>query len=189
MANNLGSLAKELLSSDVLKGISKQTDVSTDDVAGILASALPALLNGANKQATQKSTAESFLQAIQSHGANDTSNITSFLKNVDAEDGAKIISHLLGSSTETVAKDVVKSSKSSIKTGDVVKVLAIAAPLLMNLIAKKSGTKKDSDLSSIVGLLGNKEVASLATSLLGGGKKNDGLDLGDVVGLVGKFLK
>lgn len=196
MANNLSSLAKTLLSSDALKGISKQTDISAEDVSSILTTALPALLNGANKQATQKSTAEGFLEALKSHGANDTSNITSFLKNVDVEDGAKIIKHLLGSNTSAVTKEVAKSSKTGIKSADVAKVLAVAAPLIMSLIGKQTGKKKESDtstaLASITALLGNKEVQTLATSLLGGkktSKKDDGIDLGDVINIASKFLK
>ena len=196
MANNLGSLAKVLLSSDALKGISKQTDISAEDVSSILTTALPALLNGANKQATQKSTAEGFLEALQTHGANDTSNLTSFLKNVDVEDGAKIIKHLLGSNTTSLTKEVAKSSKSGIKAADVAKVLAVAAPLIMSLIGKQTGKKKEKDattaLASITTLLGNKEVQTLATSLLGGNKSNkkdDGVDLDDVINIASKLIK
>lgn len=191
MANNLGALAKVLLSSDALSGISKQTNVSNDAVSSILSTALPALLNGANQQATQKSTAESFLEALATHGANDTSDITSFLKNVDAKDGAKIIEHLLSGNTNTIAKEVAKTSNTGIKAGDVVKVLAVAAPLIMSLIGKQTAKKKNDDvLSSVTSLLGNKEVASLASSLLGGkSNKNSGIDLGDVLNIAGKLLK
>lgn len=196
MANNLTSIAKTLLSSDALKGISKQTGVATEDVSSILSSALPSLLNGANKQATTKSTAEGFLEALQTHGANDTSNLTSFLKNVDIEDGSKIIKHLLGSETKTVAKDVAKTTKSNVKAEDVSNVLAVAAPLVMSLIGKQTTSKKNKDtstaLSSITSLLGNKEVKSLATSLLGNKtskKKDDSIDLGSVINIASKFLK
>lgn len=191
MANNLGALAKVLLSSDALKGISKQTDVSSSDVSSILSTALPALLNGASQQATQKSTAESFLEAIQNHGANDTSDIASFLKNVDAKDGKKIIEHLLSGKTNDVAKEVAKTSNTGIKSADVVKVLAVAAPLIMSLIGKQTSKKKNDDpLSSITSLLGNNEVQSLATTLLGGkANKNSGIDLGDVLSIASKFIK
>lgn len=188
MANNLTTLAKTLLSSDAIKGISKQTNVSVEDVSSILTNALPELLNGANKQATQKSTAQGFLEALQSHGANDTSNITSFLKNVDMEDGAKIIGHLLGSNESEVTKKVAKTTKAS-KAGDVAKVLAIAAPLVMSLIGKQTSNNKkdDNPLSAITSLLGKNDIQSLAGSLLGG--KDGEIDLGDVLNLAGKFLK
>lgn len=191
MANNLNSLAKILLSSDAISGISKQTNVSSADVTSILSTALPALLNGANKQASQKSTAESFLEALQNHGANDTSNISSFLKNVDAKDGAKIIEHLLGGKTKDVAKDVAKTSSTGVKSADVVKVLAVAAPLIMSLIGKQANKKKDGDaLTSIASMLGSDEVKSLATSLLGAKtNKNSNIDLADVLNIAGKLFK
>ena len=191
MANNLGSLAKTILSSDALSAIAKQTNVSSDAVSEILSNALPALLNGANQQATQKSTAESFLEAIQSHGSNDTSNIGSFLKNVDIDDGAKIVKHLLGSNSDTLTKKVAKTSKSGIKAGDVAKVLAVAAPLIMSFLGKQAkGKKNDNPLSAITGLLGGNEITNLASSLLGGNsKKDDGIDLGDVLNIAGKLLK
>lgn len=191
MANNLGSLAKTILSSDALSAIAKQTNVSSDAVSEILSNALPALLNGANQQATQKSTAEGFLEAIQSHGSNDTSNIGSFLKNVDIDDGAKIVKHLLGSNFDTLTKKVAKTSKSGIEAGDVAKVLAVAAPLIMSFLGKQANGKENSNpLSAITGLLGGNEITNLASSLLGGNsKKDDGIDLGDVLNIAGKLLK
>jgi len=165
---NTQSILKQLLSSDALKGITSSTGVTGSDVSNILSQALPQLLSGANKQATSKSTAESFAQALMSHSTDKTTNLTSFFKNVDLEDGAKIVSHLLGSSNKTVSSI---ASKTSTNAKDVSNVLSAAAPLLMSLLGQNtSANKKNADITSILSsatsLLGNSDVTSLATSLL-----------------------
>lgn len=194
MANDIQSLVKQMLSNDSLKALGKQSGVSATDVESILKNVLPDLLNGASQQASQKTTAASFLEAITNHGANDTSNLASFFNKADADDGSKIIAHLLGGNTEDITKKAAK--KTGLDTGSVVKVLAFAAPLLMSLLGKqaKDNKKDDNDLGDVVGaLLGKNSLAGLlGSSLLGGGKtskKDDGLDLGDVASLIGNVLK
>ena len=162
MADNaLNTIMKTLLSSDALSGIASTTGASESDVSSVLTSVLPSLLNGANTQATQTSTAASFVQALTDHSEKDTSDLTSFFKNVDLTDGTKIVKHLLGSTgTEETTKAAAKSS--GVSAAQVAKIVAAAAPLLMTLVgkqtAKKSSSKKSDDSTSI--------VSSLATSLL-----------------------
>ena len=88
---DITSLIGTLLSSDSISGVSKTTKSSSNDVTSILTAALPLLLDGAKAQAEDTSTAASFSKALASHGKDDTSDIASFLKNVDMEDGGKII--------------------------------------------------------------------------------------------------
>ena len=168
MANN--SLLSSLLTPATLKGIASMTGVSANDVSSILTSALPTLLNGASKQSSQAKTAESFANALLQHADKDTKSISTFLKNVDIDDGAKIVSHLLGATgTTSATKKAAKESGIDAKT--VAKVLSIAAPLLMSLLGKQS--KKDNkkgdtlNLASVAGsLLSNADVGSLLTGLL-----------------------
>ena len=167
---DLSSVMTTLLSSDSVKTLSKKTGSSQSDVTNVLTSALPLLLEGANSQAKDKSTAESFAKALLQHSEEDTSDLSGFLSNVDMEDGAKIIGHLLGSGTDSTTKKVSKSSGTS--SDNTAQILAAAAPLLMSLLGQESKkTTKKSDKNELMGdvleaVLDNVDVGSLLTGLL-----------------------
>ncbi len=166
---DMSSLITTLLSSDSVSGVSKATKASSSNVQSVLNAALPLLLNGAKAQSEDESTAESFANALLSHGQKDTSNLTSFLKNVDLEDGGKIVKHLLGS-TDSVEEIAKESGVSAKETGN---ILSAAAPLLMSLLGQDSASKKNNNTAAVLSvasvLLQNVDVGDLLGNLLGGG--------------------
>lgn len=198
---DINSLIGTLLSSDSVSGVSKATKSSDKDVQNVLNAALPMLLKGAKNQSEDKSTAESFASALLSHGKKDTSNVSSFLKNVDLDDGAKIISHLLGNDDDSVKK-IAKSS--GVSTKEAGNILSAAAPLLMSLLGQDSASSKKADnnvaLELADTLLKNVDVGDLLGDLLGGStkkkttkkassKKKDN-DTAELIGdLLGNLLK
>ena len=174
----------------------KATKADNNEVASDLNAALPMLLKGAKKQSEDKDTAESFATALLSHGKKDTSNLSSFLKNVDLDDGSKIIGHLLGKDDDSVKKIAKSSGVSTKKTGD---ILSAAAPLLMSLLGQESASKKSDNnvaLELAGALLKNVDVGDLIGDLLGGdnkkkksSKKKDN-DAGEIIGdILGALLK
>ncbi len=193
---DINSLLGTLLSSDSVSGVSKATKADNNEVASVLNAALPLLLKGAKKQSEDKDTAESFATALLSHGKKDTSNLSSFLKNVDLDDGSKIIGHLLGKEDDSVKKIAKSSGVSAKKTGD---ILSAAAPLLMSLLGQESASKKSDNnvaLELAGALLKNVDVGDLIGDLLGGdnkkkksSKKKDN-DAGEIIGdILGALLK
>ena len=193
---DINSLLGTLLSSDSVSGVSKATKADDKEVASVLYAALPLLLKGAKKQSEDKDTAESFATALLSHGKKDTSNLSSFLKNVDLDDGSKIIGHLLGKDDDSVKKIAKSSGVSAKKTGD---ILSAAAPLLMSLLGQESASKKSDNnvaLELAGALLKNVDVGDLIGDLLGGdnkkkksSKKKDN-DAGEIIGdILGALLK
>ena len=193
---DINSLLGTLLSSDSVSGVSKATKADNNEVASVLNAALPMLLKGAKKQSEDKDTAESFATALLSHGKKDTSNLSSFLKNVDLDDGSKIIGHLLGKDDDNVKKIAKFSGVSAKKTGD---ILSAAAPLLMSLLGQESASKKSDNnmaLELAGALLKNVDVGDLIGDLLGGdnkkkksSKKKDN-DAGEIIGdILGALLK
>ena len=193
---DMTSLLGVLLSSDSVSGVSKATKADDKEVASVLNAALPMLLKGAKKQSEDKDTAESFATALLSHGKKDTSNLSSFLKNVDLDDGSKIIGHLLGKDDNSVKKIAKTSGVSTKKTGD---ILSAAAPLLMSLLGQESASKKSDNnvaLELAGALLKNVDVGDLIGDLLGGdnkkkksSKKKDN-DAGEIIGdILGALLK
>lgn len=164
---DLQKLAGTLLSGDALAGIGKASGASASDVGSVLQNALPALLQGAKGQADNKDTTEGFVGALAQHAKNDSSDLTSFLGNIDLEDGGKIIGHLLGGEQKATTKKVAKASGvSQKKTGN---ILSAAAPLLMNLLGQQAeeDEEKESGISGLMGsLLGNVDMSSLLGGLL-----------------------
>lgn len=164
---DLSKIAGSLLSNDSLKGLSSLTGASNSDITSVLTSALPSLLSGATEQAKNESTAASFAGALAQHAKDDTSDLTSFLGNVDLADGAKIIGHLLGSGKEETVKKAAKASGvSEKKTGD---ILSAIAPMLLSLLGQQAeeDDDKEAGASGLVGaLLDNVDVGSLLSGLI-----------------------
>lgn len=166
---DISSIMTTLLSSDSVKNLSKKTGSSQKDVTNVLTSALPLLLDGANGQAKDESTAESFVKALAKHGDNDTSDIAGFLGNVDMEDGAKIIGHLLGAGTESTTKKVSKASGAS--SDSTAQIMSAAAPLLMSLLGQETKQERDNGdiIADVIGsVIKNVDVGSLVMGMLGG---------------------
>ena len=133
---DLNSLMGTLLSGDSIANISQISGTSQQNVKDVLSSALPALLNGAGKQATDESTVEGFAGALLDHAKVDTSDIASFMSNVDIEDGGKIIGHLLGKDQEAATQEA--ATRAGLSVGKTGIILALLAPMLMSLLGQQT---------------------------------------------------
>ena len=143
---DITSLLGTVVSQDTMSQIGRAANVPTKDVQSVLMSALPSLLGGALNQATSQSTASGFAGALNQHAASNTSNLGSFLSSVDLDDGAKIIGHLLGGNSNAVAQQAAE--KSGLSLGQTLKILSIAAPLLMSLLGKTAQTQQQAQTQS-----------------------------------------
>ena len=137
---DITSLLGTVVSQDTMSQIGRAANVPTKDVQSVLMSALPSLLGGALNQATSQSTASGFAGALNQHAASNTSNLGSFLSSVDLDDGAKIIGHLLGNNSNAVAQQA--AAKSGLSLGQTLKILSIAAPLVMSLLGKTAQSQQ-----------------------------------------------
>ena len=170
---DMNDVMKSMLGSGALGQVSQMLGVNESEAGSAIETVLPMLLQGMQGQAKNKDTQQSFLQALQDHSQQDTSDFTSFLKNVDTEDGAKIVNHLLGSKQEEVAAKAKK--KSGLDTKTIMKIMAIAAPFLMSQMGKSAKTAKQTS--------GSDDMLSIVGGLL------DGVDASDVFKIVGKLFK
>jgi len=161
------SILTTLFGSSSVSNIGKACDTDTGTVSAVLAEAVPALLKGADKQAADKASAKSFASALADHAGVSTANLCTFMKNVDLDDGAKIIKHLLGSGAASTTKSIAKTAGTDV--GTVSGILAAAAPLLMSLLGKSVGSDTSADaLSSLIGsVMKNVNVGDVLGSLLG----------------------
>lgn len=178
---DFNSILNTIMSSDSVSQLSSLTGTSENDVSNVLSSALPQLLSGAQGQATNANTAQSFANALASHGQNDPEDLSAFFNGVDLDDGQKIVNHLLGSDNAVATAETL-SQQSGIASANISGILSAAAPLLMSLLGKQA-EKESSNSSSGGGLL------DIVGSLFGGG--DDGNDSGGGIGsiLSGLFKK
>lgn len=164
---DLTKLAGSLLSSDSIGGLSGLTGASDKDVSKVLAKALPSLLNGAKDQAKDKETAKGFATALSDHAKDNTADLSKFMGKVDMKDGAKILSHLLGSGKDDVVAEIAEDTGVSQAKTD--SILSGAAPLLMSLLGQQA-KEEDEDENAMGGLVGalldNVDMGSLLTGLL-----------------------
>ncbi len=174
-------LVSTLLSRDSLRSISQATGTRQKDVKNVLTAALPSLLNGALGQARNEATAEGFAGALAEHAKDDTRDMSSFVSNVDMLDGGKILTHLLGGDATATAQDA--ATRSGLDLGKTIKILAVAAPLLMSLLgqhnqqAQPQAQTSAANVSPVINLLGG---------LLGGGQQQQQQSLGG--SLLGSLL-
>lgn len=155
MENNmdLTTLLSSLLSDQNIQNVAAKAGVSTEEAASVLATSLPVLLNGANGQASDARTTESFYQAVTDHAHKDPETI-------DLEEGGKIVGHLLGDDAAR-AEDAI-ATRAGMKPNTVALILAAAAPLIMNMLGSSTSSSNSSA-----------GTASLLSALLGGGTNSN----------------
>lgn len=162
---DMKDVMKLAIQSGALEQVSKMMGVSDKEASSVIEEVLPVLITGMMSQANGKDTKDGFVKALSDHSKDDTSDVKKFIKNVDLDDGAKIVNHLLGSKKEEeVAAKVGK--KSGLDTKTIIKIMAILAPLLMSQMGKtansKAKEKGSDDMSGVVGsILGNVDVADV----------------------------
>lgn len=170
---DMETIMKMMLSSGALEQVSGMLGVGEKEAESAVEVVMPLLLKGMQGQMQNQDTKYGFLQALNDHSKEDTSDLKKAVKNVDVEDGAKIVKHLFGAGEEEVAAQAKK--KSGLDTKTILKVMAILAPILMSKMGKtaKTETAKSSsgDMMSVVG------------GLL------DGVDAKDVVNILGLLMK
>ncbi|MBQ4381790.1 MAG: DUF937 domain-containing protein [Oscillospiraceae bacterium] len=187
---DISSILSTLTSGDSLGAISQSSGTSVKDVQNVLSAGIPSLLSGALQQSQNGDTAQRFAGALSQHSASDLSNLGSFFSNVDLTDGSKIISHLLGSGKDEAISDI--SERAGVSKKKTNNILSTVAPMLMSLLGKEAQSSgAQGNTSAVSGLmsslLGNVDMGSLVTGLLGGtqtgtssakpssGKKDNGI--------------
>jgi len=158
----------DLLNSDLGKTLissaSQQLGQKEDQTAAALQTALPLILGGMKNNAATPQGADGLLNALSGkHNGSLLDNLGDLLGNSDTlSDGAGILGHVFGGKQQNVAQAV--GAKSGMDTATVMKLLQMAAPVVMAYLGKQSREQNVNDTGGIEGLLGN---------LLGSGAKND----------------
>lgn len=169
--NSIGAL----ISGDGLDALCQRLNVNKEDAAKVLSTGIPALLGGMRRNAGDEAGAASLSRAVTDHSGVDLSNLGAFLKNVDLEDGQKILAHVLGKDESAVVDEI--SGASGVTRDNTKSILSMASPLLLSVLGSQSGSS-GGVLGMLGGLLGGgdsqseqaqQEQGGLLGSLLGGG--------------------
>lgn len=187
-SDSLSSLLGAFTDGKVIRQLSKKSDVDPNQVNSLIQLGIPTLVQALQKNASTPTGLSSLQNALNQHASDPIDDVSSFLSNVDLDDGSKIIGHILGSKTSTIQSKL--GSQTGIPTDQVGTLLNSLAPLLMGTLAKQNSVSSSPDLSGLLGgLLGGSgnDMAKMAMGLLDTDHDGDVMD--DVGQLLGGFLK
>ncbi len=186
----------DLLSSDLgkqlISGASAQTGQPADKTANVLSMALPTILAAMQRNASTPQGANSLNSALEDsrHDGSILDQLGGLLGGGNADsnlmnDGAGILSHVLGGNQEKVAQNISKTS--GVDAGSVAQIIKMAAPILMAVL----GSQKRKDnvgesgigdlLGSVLGKNTNHDRSFIETMLDADG---DGSVVDDIAGMV-----
>ena len=183
MGLNLANLLMGSLANDSsLNALAGKTGLSTKNLSKLLTAALPMLIKFLTSNAGSAEGAQSLLGALGGH--KDTRAMADQIKDADADDGKKILGHILGSESETVFGKLAQET--DLQPEQVSTALSNVAPAMMSGLsaATTSASKVDLsdgvDLSDLMGMFGGsmpdaKEATGLLGGLLGGGSGSGGI--------------
>ena len=126
--NLLQLLLGAMLSGSSVNSVSAKTGIKSALVKKLIIAALPTLIKYLTKNASSQNGALSLLSALTQHTSKRT--ISEQIDEVDENDGAKIIRHILGNDEEKVVRDL--SEETGLKTEEVTRGLASIAPALLS---------------------------------------------------------
>lgn len=161
----------DLLSSDlgksIISGVAGSTGNDSSKTSSVLTMALPVLMKAMERNASTPEGAAGLMGALSSkHDGSILDNLGGlFGGGVDEtvkQDGAGILSHILGSKQQGVEQ--VIGQKAGIDAGSVGNILKVAAPILMGVLGKQKQEQNVSNSGDLTGLLGG---------LLGGSSSNN----------------
>jgi hypothetical protein len=151
----------DLLNSDIgktiISGVSGSTGTDENKTSCVLTMALPVLMKAMERNASTPEGAEGLMGALKGqHDGSILDNLGGLFdggvnENV-TNDGAKILSHVLGNRQQGVEK--VIGEKSGLDMGSVANILKVAAPLLMGVLGKQAKQNNVSSQGDLGGLLG-----------------------------------
>ena len=159
--NLLSVLLKSLLSEQAIKALAKKTGLDGKQLTKLLPLAIPLLMKMLTRNASSADGASSLLGALTQHTG--TKSAAAQIAEADTDDGAKIISHILGSSKSQELQAL--SAQSGLSESQVSSALSSIAPTLLSTLSAATQSAKPASAGKV--------------------DLSDGLDLGDVLAMLG----
>ncbi len=130
----LETLLQSMTSNSSLNSMSRRAGGNNDQMAALITAALPILLKALTDNASTKSGAASLQEALTQH--TDTGSVSEQFESADANDGAKILQHILGSNSSSVMNGL--SQESGLSNDQVSSALGALAPVLLSSLSAAS---------------------------------------------------
>ena len=158
--NLLTVLLKSMLTDSSIQALAKKTGLSKTMLKKLLPLAIPLLIKFMTNNASSQSGALSLLGALGQHTSKKSA--AEQIEEADVEDGSKILSHILGDQSGNVMSQL--SHRTGMSTADVNTALSGLAPTLLSGLSTAAGA---------------------APAASGKVDLSDGLDLGELMTLLG----
>ena len=137
--NDIGSLMGTFMQPEQheeSKNLANKAGVDTNDFAKIASIGLPLLLQGMNRNNQSQQGLESFTQALNQHQErNNYDSFNQFSKNVDPQDGDKIVGHVFNNKQENVNNSL--ADRLGVNPDTVKRTMAILAPIAIKYLADR----------------------------------------------------
>lgn len=141
--NNIGSLMSTLMQPEQheeSQNLAKKAGIDTNDFAKIASIGLPLILQGMNRNNESQQGLDSLNQALNQHQErNNYDSFNQFSKNVDSQDGDKIVGHVFNAEKEDVNNSL--ADRLNVSPDTVRKTLAILAPIAIKYLADQKRQK------------------------------------------------
>jgi hypothetical protein len=182
------------LNENTVKQMAGQLGASDTQVQGAIGMALPALLQGLQRNAADPQGAESLANALQrDHDGGILDDLMGFWGHAQPGPGAGILRHVLGGQQAAVQQGIGQAT--GINPGQIGGLLEMLAPVVMGALGKTT-RQEGAGAGGLLELLGQAtgqmqqqqpQAFNLVNMLLD--QNRDGSAVDDVVRMLGNFLK
>lgn len=136
---SLSDLLSGSLTPDNIAAIASRMGVENDQAKKALWMALPALINGLKKNSDSSDGADALNVALDEH-SDDSDDIVETVINGRAKKGDKIVSHILGNSTQDIISAI--SEKSGLDKNKAASLLEGLGPVVMGTLGRMKKKQK-----------------------------------------------
>ena len=169
-------LMSQLNNNDALAELAGKVGAKPSQVKQVAQIGLPTLMKALSNNASTPQGAEALARALDQHKDDPVDDIMAFIKNVDTEDGQKILNHVLAGKNKNVQMQLAKQA--GLETNQVSSLLSQLAPLLLGTLGQQKKRTGKTDDGGVMGMV---------SQLLDSDKDGDILD--DVSGMLGSLFK
>jgi len=177
--DNLTSVLMKTLGQGGLDMMAQKAGVQSNQAASALEGIIPSILGGMAKNTREETGAGSLLNALdKDHDGSILEDVAGFMGGDQADGmGAGILKHVLGGNRASVENGL--GQKTGMNSSQIGSLMNMVAPLIMGYLGKQRRSNPNT--------MNNSGIGSLLEGLTGAADNGTGLDLGDVLDMVGAF--
>lgn len=126
---------QKTLGEGAIQQISRSIGADPNKTTNAVSMALPAILGGLSKNASNPDGAAALHNALDAHDGSIFDNLSGLIGGGMNEDGGRILGHIFGDNRDTVEQGVGKAS--GLNTNQVGTILTMLAPLVMGVLGRE----------------------------------------------------